>query len=152
MSIVHVGFNLTLSESFIEFLQQQFSKQTFSEEVPVAVLHRQSENWRNYRNDNNADEEEMSIWFKKAKSGEAILQALYVYEKSRNPPKNTKFDLIIMARVTIDGKPLYVSLLNNCNISSIDAKKLLCSNASAFQELPCEAQKFTCTPYCKLQN
>jgi len=152
MNIVHVGYNISLSEELLELLNSKFKDHEFPSQVPLATLHKQSEHWRNWRNDTNATASEMKQWFEKAKSGTAYLTMLYCKSKSRNPPKNTKFDIIIVAKVMIDGKPYYVNIFNNSSIPPIEVKKYLCTNEKAFEKIDIARMELSCTPYLHEQN
>jgi hypothetical protein len=149
MNPVHVGFNIDLGQDLLELIQNRFKECAIPSQARLAVLHKRSrpQDWRNYRNDTNSDVATMKQWYDKAKTTVAYLTDLYYYTKSRNPPKDTKFDVMIVAKLMIDGKPYYLNIFNNSSVPPIEVKKFLCSNEKAFEKIPVDRLELVCTPY-----
>lgn len=145
MSIVHVGYNIDLGEVLLDLIQNHFKDCAIPSQVRLAVMHKKSDS--NYRNDTSADVSTMKQWHDKAKTTVAYLTGLYSYTKSRNPPKDTKFDVIIVAKVMIEGKPYYVNIFNNTSMPPIEVKKFLCSNEPAFAQIRVDRMELVSTPY-----
>ncbi|MEX0598899.1 MAG: hypothetical protein WD512_20615, partial [Candidatus Paceibacterota bacterium] len=81
MSIVHVGYNIELGDALLEIIQNRFKEFAIPSLVRLAVLHKASDGWKNYRNDTNADVASMKQWYDKAKTTVAYLIDLYCYTK-----------------------------------------------------------------------
>lgn len=152
MNIVHVGYTIDISEELLTVLKSKFKDYEFDNQVMLAIMHKQSDSWRNYRNDTNASATTMRQWYDKVKKSTAFLTNLYFYVKSRNPPKNTKFDTIIVGKVMIEGKPYYVNIFNNSSMPPIEVKKFLCTNEKAFEEIAINRMELSCTPYIHQQQ
>ena len=145
MSLVYVGYSISVTPELVEALSA-FEGITVPEQLTLAIMHKHSDSWRNSRNDTNADEETMRQWVSKAKTTTGFLQAVYYRKTSRNPPKNTKIDIVIVGRISIDGKPFYVNIFNNSQEKPIDVKKLLCANEKAFNEISIDRIQVECVP------
>jgi hypothetical protein len=152
-SIVHTGYLITASQEFIEQIRQ-LENVDIANEITLAVMHADTSSWYNSRNDTNADQGTMRQWFEKndGKETTVYVKTLHVYRKFLNE-KKTKSQVLIVAKVTINGKFYYANLFNNAphEWTPIKVKKFLCAQPTAFKEIELVDVKLSAVPYIKTQ-
>ncbi len=145
--LVHVGYNVTLSEEILQLIRDLFPAAVVPDDLRVgphitAVLHVSQ----------GAKQDEMHAWFKKAdknKEDEARVRSIYhrldfKVDKKDNVIKSCRG--IVALYITVGGNHLYLNIYNNTDTRPFQVKKLV--NAGAFTEIKLETPlEVTATAY-----
>lgn len=135
--LVHVGYNVTLSEEVLRLVQKLFPASVVPSTLTIgpyitAVLHVNQD----------ATQEQLHSWYKKAAKNtedQARVRSIFYHctisrDKKTNVAKSCR--AIVALYITVGGSHLYLNVFNNVGLPPFKVKQAICAGSFTEKKLP----------------